>query len=388
MTAETAPHPPKAIEQLLQEHRQQLQERIKELNCLYSISELASNPDLLLPELLQGIVDRIPPGWQFPESACARLVLEDREFKSANFRQSRWHMAVPVLSSNQKLGFLEVGYSEETPWVGAEPFLEEEKRLLGEIAERIGRLVRRKQTEVQDITERKRFEERIRGLSQQLLRGQEDERRRISRELHDVIGQNLSALKVGLDGQLLVLLEEASEAKQKVVELSRLLGETIEVVRDMAHALRPYTLERLGLVKAVLQFCEDFSKKNGIQVDFFSAGVKDATLNGEVRIALYRLIQEGLINIQKHAAADRASIRLVSSYPHLILRVEDNGRGFDVQKRMEAATQEKRLGLSSMEERVSLLGGVMKMDSQPGQGTRIYIEVPVRKPVAEERHGD
>jgi PAS domain S-box-containing protein len=501
MAAEADSSPPKAIEQLLQEHRQQLQERIKELNCLYSISELAGNPDLSLAEILQGVVDRIPAGWQIPEITCARLVLEGREFKSANFRDFCWKSTVPVTADHQAIGFLEVGFSEDRPWGAAGPFLEEEKRLLGEVAERIGKIVWRKKTEeallesekrfralfeqaavgvaqiatasgrfvrinrryceivgysaeemetltfqaithpqdleadrtnirrliageieafslekryfhkdgkiiwvdltvspmwakgeppgyhiavVQDITERKRFEERIRGLSQQLLRGQEDERRRISRELHDVIGQNLSALKVALDTQALNKPEEASEVNTRILEWSRLLQETIAGLRDMAHTLRPSGLERLGLIKAVLQFCEEFSRKSGIQVDFFSAGVKDAALGGEVRIALYRLIQEGLLNIQKHAAAERASIRLVSSHPNLILRIEDDGRGFDVQKRREAATQEKRLGLSSMEERVSLLGGVMKIDSQPGQGTRIYIEVPAQSSDSED----
>ncbi len=143
----------------------------------------------------------------------------------------------------------------------------------------------------------------------------------------------------------------------------------------------------MGLVKAVIQFCEEFEAKNRIAVDLVTAGIDDRALDYDTRIALYRLIQEGLINIKKHAEATRASIRLVSSFPNLILRIEDNGCGFDVKKRKEAAGAEKRLGLSSMEERVSLLAGLMKIDSQPGRGTRIAIEIPVANPFLGEEHG-
>jgi PAS domain S-box-containing protein len=240
---------------------------------------------------------------------------------------------------------------------------------------------------VQDISERKGFEERVRGLSRQLLHSQEEERRRISRELHDGIGQNLSAIKVGLDSQVVNSLEGGPEVREKALALSRLLGETIEGVRDMAHALRPTALEKLGLVQALIQFCEDFEDKNRIAVDLVSAGIDDRALDYDTRIALYRLVQEGLINIKKHAEASRATIRLVSSFPNLILRIEDNGRGFDVEKRKEAAGREKRLGLSSMEERVSLLGGLMKIDSQSGQGTRITIEIPQSNPWPGGGHG-
>jgi signal transduction histidine kinase len=240
---------------------------------------------------------------------------------------------------------------------------------------------------VQDISARKHFEERVHGLSQQLLRGQEEERRRISRELHDGIGQNLSAVKVGLDSQVLNKLDGSPETKEKAQALSRLLGETIEGLRDMAHTLRPAGLEQLGLVKAVLQFCEEFEAKNRIAVDLVTAGIDDRALDYDTRIALYRLVQEGLINIKKHAEATRASIRLISSFPNLILRIEDDGCGFDVEKRKEASGAEKRLGLSSMEERVSLLAGQMKIDSQPGRGTRIAIEIPVANPFLGEGHG-
>ena len=113
-----------------------------------------------------------------------------------------------------------------------------------------------------------------------------------------------------------------------------------------------------------------------MNVDFYSAGVKDLKLDFDTAINLYRLIQEGLNNINKHARADNVIIRLVASSPNIILRIEDDGRGFDVDNRLSKALKEKRMGLSNMEERVSLLAGKMDIKSQIGRGTRIFIEVP------------
>jgi len=490
----------KVAEAKRREEAGQLRERVKELNCLFSISELFRKSGPVQAEIFQGIVDRIPPAWLYPEIACARLVLENREFRTGNFRQTPWKAAADIRVNGQPKGFLEVCYREEKDWGAEGPFLPEEISLLEEIAERTCRFIERVEAQealreseakfrvlfeqaavgvaqietatgrfmrinqrygdiigysqeemisrtfqeitypedlqedlrnmeelvagkirefsmekryhhkngdltwvhltvspmwapgelpdyhiavVQDITKRKRaeearkqIEERVRILSQQLLRSQEEERRRISRELHDDIGQNLSALKIGLEGPWTNQLEGLPEVRQKFKECSQILQETIQGVRDMAHNLRPSSIDQLGLVKAAQQYCEEFSAKHRIQVDFITAGIDDAFLDYDTRIALYRLIQEGLININKHAAATLAVIRLVSSFPNIILRIEDNGQGFDVIKRQSEAVEEKRLGLSSMEERVTLLQGKMKIDSQPGQGTRVFIEIP------------
>lgn len=381
--APTERNPPETPEPLPPGRQDQLQERTKELHCLYTLLELVNNPDLSLPELLQKIVELLPPAWQFPEATCARIRLKNDEFTTINFREALWRMVAPVLVQGQPHGELEVGFLGEGAGEGTRPFLEEEKPLLEAVARVIGRLLERKQA---DAALREN-EERVRSLSQQLLRGQEEERRRISRELHDGIGQNLSAIKVGLDSQVVNKLEGSPETRESARALSRLLGETIEGVRDMAHTLRPSGLEQLGLVKAVIHFCEEFEDKNQIAVDLVTGGIDEGSLDYDTRIAIYRLIQEGLINIKKHSRADRVSIRLVSSFPNLILRIEDNGCGFDVRKRKEAAGPEKRLGLSSMEERVSLLAGAMKIDSQPGCGTRIFIEFPVAGLPLEGHHG-
>lgn len=477
------------------EEAHKLKERVKELNCLYSISELFRQPAIPQAAIFQGIVDRIPPAWQYPEITCARLALENQTFQTKNFDDTPWKIAASILVNGQSRGLLEVGYLEKRSWAEVDPFLTEETLLLEAIAERTGHYIQRVEAEealrkneqgfralfeqaavgvarietdsgrfdrinrrygdivgyseremysltfqqlthpddlgadldnmrrltageirefsmekryfhkdghpvwvnltvsplwapgekptyhiavVQDITERKQIEERVRGLSQQLLRSQEEERRRISRELHDVIGQNLSALKIGMEGPLMKQLAGSPEIQKKVTELSQILQETIDGVRDMARALRPTGLEQRGLINALLQYCEEFSANNRLQVDFLTAGVDEASLAYDIWIALYRLIQEGLNNIRKHAGATRAVIRLVSSFPDIILRIEDNGQGFDVKKRLAAATEEKRMGLSSMEERVTLLQGTMEIESRLGQGTRVLIKIPTQ----------
>jgi signal transduction histidine kinase len=138
-------------------------------------------------------------------------------------------------------------------------------------------------------------------------------------------------------------------------------------------------LDEMGLVQAIFQYCHDFSENNGINVDFHSAGMKALTLDFDTEINLYRLIQEGLTNIKKHADADHVTVRLVAAFPNIILRIEDNGKGFDVQKRMATITKEKRMGIRSMEQRAKLLQGKMEIQSKSMQGTKISITLPYKE---------
>ncbi|MHC1744810.1 MAG: response regulator [Syntrophobacteraceae bacterium] len=230
-----------------------------------------------------------------------------------------------------------------------------------------------------DITQRRQAEEHIHLLTRQLMRAQEYERQKLSRDLHDTIAQDLSSLKIGIETLLDDVPESDPRARDKIARLTDMLQRTIAAVRDLSYDLRPVTLDQLGLVQTIQQLSEEFSQRNGIEVDFLSAGMDDLELGYEMRITLFRLIQEGLNNVRKHAQAHRVSLRLVASYPKIILQIEDDGMGFHVQERMTSAIRERRMGLRSMEERVALLGGAMKLDSRPMQGTRIRIEVPFRE---------
>ncbi len=229
-----------------------------------------------------------------------------------------------------------------------------------------------------NITEQVRAEEQIHSLTHELMKAQESERQMISRELHDRIAQQLAMAKINCELLLIHYPEKNHEIRRKISETTATLQESINAVRDLSYDLRPPSLDQLGLVETLAQFCQEFAENNGFSVDFSPAGMKDLKLDFDTEINLYRLVQEGLTNIQKHAAASHVIIRLVAVYPNIILRIEDNGRGFDVEERLANMTKERRMGLRSMEERVKLLKGEMVVQSKPMQGTKIYIKFPYK----------
>jgi PAS domain S-box-containing protein len=230
-----------------------------------------------------------------------------------------------------------------------------------------------------DITSRKLAEEHIHTLTQQLLSARESERQRIARDLHDNVAQELSLLKIGWETLFDNHSRIPDEIKQKSLELSKVLQKSISAIRDMAYHLHPPGLYQLGIAHTAYQYCEEFSEKYGLDIDFIAAGLDDLKISPITEINLYRLIQEALWNIKKHANAAKVTIKLVASFPNIILRIEDDGLGFDVIKRLAQASKEKRMGLRSMEERVGLINGKMRILSRPNEGTKIFIEVPYKE---------
>jgi PAS domain S-box-containing protein len=238
-------------------------------------------------------------------------------------------------------------------------------------------------TDLKDITERKLMEQHIRVLPQKLLRAQENEREKIGRYLHDQVAQDLSTAKIACETLFDNQPRVSHEIRQKVSNLAKLLRRTIEAVRNLAYDLRPPSLEQLGLVRTIFQHCQDVMAREGIKIDFYTAGLDNLRLDPYTEINLYRLIQEALTNVRRHADARHVLLRLVASFPYIVLRIEDDGKGFDTKERLEQALDEKRLGLQSMQERVKLLGGKMSIHSRIMKGTKISIEIPYK----ENRHG-
>jgi PAS domain S-box-containing protein len=232
---------------------------------------------------------------------------------------------------------------------------------------------------VEDITERRRTEAHIQNLSHQLLKVQESERQMISSELHDTVAQDLSTLKMAVKTLFDKQRKEPPETKQKISEFFKMLNRSILTVRNLSYDLRPPGLEEIGILQSLSTYCEEFSENTGIKVEFHSAGLKNPALDSFSEINLYRLIQEGLNNVRKHADASRVTINLVGAHPNIILRIEDDGKGFDVQARELALGSEKRMGLRSMKERVNLLQGRMTIQSRPMKGTKISIKFPIKK---------
>ena len=226
------------------------------------------------------------------------------------------------------------------------------------------------------IIEARKTEERLRTLSRELIKAQEDERQRIARELHDNVAQELSMVRMSLDGLADLAGCSADEAGAVANDLSSRLGQAIASLRDLSYDLLPPALEQLGLAEAAFRLCEDFTTRHGLAVRFFADGMEQVRCGFETRVNLYRILQEALNNARKHARAGRVVVRLVASHPHVILRVEDDGVGFELESRLVEALAEKRLGLWSMRERARLLGGSLIIRSRADHGTRITVEIP------------
>jgi PAS domain S-box-containing protein len=227
-----------------------------------------------------------------------------------------------------------------------------------------------------DITNQQKAKKRIYKLTHELIKAQENERKMISRELHDSVAQDLSVSKMACDMILKGPPELPGEIKGKINKISDELQKTITTIRDLSYELRPASLDQMGLTETIFQYCEEFSEKTGLNTDFTSVGMDGVDLNVDTEINLYRLVQEGLNNIRKHAEAKNITIRLAAAYPNIILRIIDDGKGFDVKERLANALSEKRMGLRSMEERAHLLQGSLKIQSRPAQGTKILIIIP------------
>jgi len=230
---------------------------------------------------------------------------------------------------------------------------------------------------IRDITQRKRADEYVHRLTHQLMKAQESERQKLSYELHDSVAQDLAALKIHMNNMITDCFEAAPQLKPQVSEMSGIIDDAITGIQNLASDLRPPALDHLGIVKAIFQYCQDFSASAGIQINFDSRGLEDLNVDFDTEIILFRLIQEGLTNIKKHAEAKRGSVALDITSSNIVLQIEDDGKGFDVAKRWPTSFSEKHMGLQIMKERASSLGGKMMIESLPIKGTKILINIPI-----------
>ncbi|MGE5244285.1 MAG: HAMP domain-containing protein [Betaproteobacteria bacterium] len=220
-----------------------------------------------------------------------------------------------------------------------------------------------------------RERDRVRGaLLKRTLAVQEDERLRIARELHDETSQTLNALLMGLDAGL--ARYPSAFTRERLVDARRLAGRLLEGVHRLILALRPSMLDDLGLASAIEWFARQQLEPLGVAVTFEASGT-DRRLPREVELALFRAAQEAIANIGRHAGADRALIQYTAEDGHLVLELEDDGRGFDPADAAVIGPSMRGLGLAGMRERIALVGGQLTIDSAPDSGTRILIEAPI-----------
>jgi PAS domain S-box-containing protein len=227
-----------------------------------------------------------------------------------------------------------------------------------------------------DITERKLAQDTLQMFSRQLIEAQEDERRRIARELHDQIGQILTAVKMNL--HTVQRFNLAAEAGSYVKDNIEAVDEALRLVRDLSIDLRPPVLDDLGLVTALGWYVDRYTQRTGLNVDVV-AELPDPNerFSRELETACFRIAQEALTNVVRHASASKVVLQLTRTAKTLTLVVKDNGVGFDLKSLRKRSPRAATLGLVSMQERAHAAGGTLEIESVPSRGTRIRFIVPL-----------
>ena len=237
---------------------------------------------------------------------------------------------------------------------------------------------------VMDISARKQAEERLWAaivdrddLRRRLMQAQEDERLRLAHELHDQTGQSLAAVMLGMKS-LETIVDERGRVQLHL--LQKQLDQMGKVLHHVAWELRPASIDELGMASALANYTAEWSTQYGVSIDFHCANAELDDLTAEVRTTLYRVVQEALTNVAKHARrATTISVVIHRSSAVLLLTVEDDGGGFDTTAALSHGGRSRTLGLSGMRERLTLIGGELEIESLVGSGTTIFARIPLEK---------
>lgn len=236
---------------------------------------------------------------------------------------------------------------------------------------------------VRNITERKKAEiteqhkKNLRLLSSQIISVQEEERKRISRELHDEVGQALTAMKINIEMMELEVPEDSPKTKQRLNETKQLLTHTLNEIRSLSFELRPSLLDHFGVLAAIRGYSKNFSERTNINVEVGGERIVER-FSPDIEILFYRCAQEALTNIAKHSKAKNVTIDIVQEDLELHMKIKDNGKGFDANKHFEKNMSDTSMGLFGMRERVGLVGGKLKVHSEKNKGTELEISAPFK----------
>lgn len=470
---------------------QALNERVKELQCLHDIGNIAQRPGITLDELYQEVVTLLPMSWQYPDIACARITIDNKRFETDNYRESEWKQSSAIKAHGKRAGVVEVSYLEERPVADEGPFLKEERLLIDTVAGRLGRTTERKKIEeallesersyrglfeaaldaiwvhdlegnilkvnkatekltglsaeelakgnvqtflsaeglrlvkeirrkllkgkattqpyehhlikkdgteatlmvttspifsdgkvvafqniARDITEEKRMQENLRYYLQEITKAQEEERKRIARELHDSTAQTLIALLHQLEN---LLGDEAAMPVREAKTLWSLYEQIRDVLREVRHFsrdLRPSILDDLGLLPALEWVTGELQKEYGVHTTLKVTG-SERRFSPEAELTLFRIVQEALRNIAKHAQASKAEVNFHFDKRKVRVAITDDGIGFEPPESLGDLLHAGKLGLAGMRERVQLLDGSLKLKSEVGKGTTLVASAPI-----------
>ena len=237
-----------------------------------------------------------------------------------------------------------------------------------------------------NFSEHRLADRKLSALNQRIVNLREEERSRVSRELHDGISQHLVSIKFQFELASLELENGQGKGLENLRAGTARLGEAIGEIRRISHDLRPSLLDTLGLSPAIEQLVREFEQRTGVRTQY-ERGLDDSSLDMDVRVTLFRIIQEALSNVHKHAKADRVSIQLDIDLERLRVTITDNGVGFDMETVLRDPEKWDHFGIKGILERARLVGGEGRVESKKGQGTKIIVEVPLMKK-EEQAHGE
>lgn len=453
---------------VLEEALQNLNERVKELNCLCGIANIVTTADMTVDKVCREVVNMLPSSWQYTEVTCARITIGDKEFKTKNFETTEWQQSADIIAEGCKEGTLEVCYLEARPEIGEGPFLKEERLLIEAVAEMLGEVIEhkrvedeirklarfpsenpnpilqvardgvivyanqaslpilntwgckigqrlpdywlkliqdalnsgvRKEREVKcgdhifsltlapiadanylnlyglDITKRKRLSDNMQFYIAEITKAQEEERKRISRELHDETAQTLGRMGLEIDSLIRTKEQLSEEMVRRLEDLRSQVGETLEGLRRLSQNLRPMILDELGLTEALQSLAADVEARKGIEVSLKIQGTP-RQLSPEVELILFRIVQESLRNVLRHSQASRCEITLEFDERKMNITISDKGKGFELPQTIGDLAREGKLGLLGIHERAQQIGATLTVETRLGKGSSITVELP------------
>jgi len=400
---------------------EELQLSAQELSLLLGLSNLLAVP-MSLEDRLRSVLEEIVRSLQFPEAAMILLIrrqtgsLETRatagcEEKGVQYdraqdlghrcvtkaiaicqhadgtiieflpeealdrRECRQYpspvtmISLPLTAQGQVIGSIVLCHTRARLETNPSP---DEFQLMVGIAQQLGLSIENARL-YQDAQEREKL---LGDLLHQAVGAQEAERQRIARELHDATGQSLTAIALGLRGTESMLEREPSTAVEHIQTLKSFTTDALGELRQLISDLRPSQLDDLGLVAALQWYIQEFEKRYAIQTDFLVEGNR-VRLPAEYDTVLFRITQEALINVAKHARASHVVVKLEIQPAQIDLSIRDDGRGFDPELLVRGDSSQRGWGLLGIQERASLLGGQYQIDSEPGRGTHVHVQVPL-----------
>ena len=241
-------------------------------------------------------------------------------------------------------------------------------------------LKRSEQHQSRLLEESRHMQEQLRHLTHRILHAQEEERKRISRELHDEITQTLVGINVHLESLSRQASVNPGELRQKIARTQRLVEKSVNIVHQFARELRPTALDDLGLAAALRSFMKDFTDRTGIRVHLVTFAGLDQLSSARCTV-LYRVVHAALTNVAQHAEASQVNVTICNLASAVRMEITDNGKSFDVEQLLHAR-RNKHLGLLGMRERVEMVGGILSIESAPTRGTTIRVQIPTGKPHA------